>query len=94
MESNKNEKILESQMLVRFSDCDPFNHLNNSRYIDYIINAREDQLLKYYEFDIYKMAKDLGCIAEYDQLFFGCRTYGEGYHSDKTTFCNKQKSVC
>ena len=35
---------------VRFNDCDPFGHLNNSRYIDYFINAREDHLLKHYQF--------------------------------------------
>lgn len=51
---------IESQMKVRFPDCDPFNHLNNSKYIDYIINAREDQLLKYYDFDVYELAKKTG----------------------------------
>lgn len=29
---------------VRFSDCDLFGHLNNARYIDYFMNAREDHL--------------------------------------------------
>ncbi|MBS1623322.1 MAG: acyl-CoA thioesterase [Bacteroidetes bacterium] len=53
-------KELESQSLIRFPDCDPFNHLNNSRYIDYIINAREDQLMSYYDFDVYKLAKEQG----------------------------------
>lgn len=53
-------KEVESQMQVRFPDCDPFNHLNNSKYIDYIINAREDQLLKYYNFDVYKLARETG----------------------------------
>lgn len=54
------EKILESKLKIRFPDCDPFNHLNNSRYIDYIINAREDQILDHYNFDIYKMAREQG----------------------------------
>lgn len=54
------KKVLQSSMKVRFHDCDPFNHLNNSRYIDYIIAARGDQLLEYYDFDIYKMAKQQG----------------------------------
>lgn len=49
---------VESQVKVRFPDCDPFNHLNNSKYIDYIINAREDQLLKNYDFDVYKIARE------------------------------------
>ncbi len=53
-------KILESKVLVRFPDCDPFNHLNNSKYIDYTINAREDQLIEIYQFDIYKIAKETG----------------------------------
>jgi YbgC/YbaW family acyl-CoA thioester hydrolase len=33
---------------IRFQDCDPMGHLNNSRYIDYIINAREDHMDHYY----------------------------------------------
>lgn len=51
---------MESKTRVRFPDCDPFNHLNNAKYIDYIINAREDQLLQYYDFDIYKLAAETG----------------------------------
>lgn len=39
------KKIIESKVKIRFPDCDPFNHLNNSKYIDYFINAREDQLI-------------------------------------------------
>lgn len=54
------KKILESNMKIRFHDCDPFNHLNNSRYIDYIVTARGDQLIENYDFDIYKLAKDKG----------------------------------
>ena len=51
------EKIIESKVKIRFPDCDPFNHLNNSKYIDYIISAREDQLLEFYDFDLYKLAQ-------------------------------------
>lgn len=54
------KKDVESKMKIRFPDCDPFNHLNNSRYIDYIINAREDQLLEYYDFNVVKMAEEKG----------------------------------
>lgn len=53
-------RILESKVRVRFQDCDPFNHLNNSSYIDYFFNAREDQLLKDYHIDIYDHAKQTG----------------------------------
>ncbi|HYE55535.1 MAG TPA: acyl-CoA thioesterase [Chitinophagaceae bacterium] len=35
---------LQSFYTIRFSDCDPFGHLNNARYIDYMLNAREDHL--------------------------------------------------
>ena len=54
------KKILESSMKIRFHDCDPFNHLNNSRYIDYIMSARTDQLEAAYQLDIYKVAAEQG----------------------------------
>lgn len=54
------EKTIESKVKIRFPDCDPFNHLNNSKYIDYIINAREDHLLEFYDFDIYKLVQEKG----------------------------------
>ena len=53
-------KVLESKIRVRFQDCDPFNHLNNSSYIDYFFNSREDQLLRDYDLDIYKHAHETG----------------------------------
>ena len=54
------QKVFESKCSIRFPDCDPFNHLNNSRYLDYFINAREDHLLKYHHFNIYQMAQETG----------------------------------
>lgn len=56
-----NQKIPASKTIIRFSDCDPFNHLNNSKYIDYFLNAREDQLMSYYNFNVYAYAKQTGC---------------------------------
>ena len=53
-------KTLESKAKIRFQDCDPFNHLNNGKYIDYFINHREDELIKSYDLDIYKMAQSEG----------------------------------
>ncbi len=41
----------KSTYKIRFSDCDLFGHLNNSRYLDYMINAREDHLIHNYNFD-------------------------------------------
>ncbi|HEY0679560.1 MAG TPA: acyl-CoA thioesterase [Chitinophagaceae bacterium] len=37
---------------IRFNDCDPFGHLNNSKYIDYMLNAREDHLRHYHQLDL------------------------------------------
>jgi thioesterase III len=54
------EKIIKSQHKVRFQDCDPFNHLNNAKYIDYFINAREDQLIHNYQIDVFDYAKKTG----------------------------------
>lgn len=53
-------KILTSKAIIRFQDCDPFNHLNNSKYIDYLMNAREDQILKNYQLDIFDYARKKG----------------------------------
>src|SRR5688572_16379073 len=43
---------LQSMYVIRFQDCDPFGHLNNARYIDYFLNAREDHLAAFYDFCI------------------------------------------
>ncbi len=41
----------QSLYKIRFSDCDMYGHLNNARYLDYLINAREDHLKEHYQFD-------------------------------------------
>ena len=43
---------LKTYYIVRFGDCDPFGHLNNARYIDYMINAREDHLREFYQISL------------------------------------------
>lgn len=53
-------KTLASKTKIRFQDCDPLNHLNNSKYLDYLINAREDQLIEHYDLDIFENAKKTG----------------------------------
>ncbi|MEE9348656.1 MAG: acyl-CoA thioesterase [Flavobacteriaceae bacterium] len=53
-------KTPESTIIVRFPDCDPFNHLNNSKYIDYFINERENHLMNIYDFNVYEYAKKKG----------------------------------
>lgn len=57
---NTPSKIWESTALIRFPDCDPFNHLNNARYIDYFINSREDHILANLNFNIYHFAAKTG----------------------------------
>lgn len=54
------KKKLENLVKVRFQDCDPFNHLNNSKYIDYFMNTREDQILENYNLDIYEHLRTTG----------------------------------
>ncbi len=57
---NKNPN---SKYKIRFPDCDMFGHLNNSRYLDYLINAREDHLKDFYNFDFNEYYKnDLGWV--------------------------------
>ncbi|MEI6866663.1 acyl-CoA thioesterase [Flavicella sp.] len=53
-------KVIESKKKIRFQDCDPFNHLNNGRYVDYYINAREDQALENYNIDFFKTIEEEG----------------------------------
>lgn len=58
-------KILESTTTIRFPDCDPFGHLNNSRYLDYFINAREDQLRENYDLDIYQTMEKSWVVSQH-----------------------------
>lgn len=46
------EKQPKSSYRVRLGDCDIFGHLNNARYIDYFLNAREDHLRDHYDMDL------------------------------------------
>ena len=48
---------LQSFYIVRFNDCDPLGHLNNARYIDYMLNAREDHLRDAYQILLPDFAK-------------------------------------
>lgn len=44
--------LLQTFYPIRFNHCDPFGHLNNSGYIDYMINAREDHLRQFHQLDL------------------------------------------
>lgn len=65
-------KLWESKSLIRFPDCDPFNHLNNARYIDYFINAREDHIMANMNFNIYHFAaqQGLGWVVGKNQIVY------------------------
>lgn len=65
-------KILSSQATVRFQDCDPYGHLYNARYLDYFMNAREDQLLSAYDLDIYRigMTEGAGWVVSQNQIAY------------------------
>lgn len=45
-------KTSSSNYKIRFNDCDMFGHLNNSSYLDYLINAREDHLKDNYNLSL------------------------------------------
>jgi acyl-CoA thioester hydrolase len=45
-------KTPHSVYTIRFTDCDPFGHLNNARYIDYFLNGRDDHLKDAYQLDL------------------------------------------
>ena len=53
---------LFSKAKIRFTDCDPMGHLNNSRYIDYMLNAREDHMAEHYEFTHEEYAHKTSCV--------------------------------
>lgn len=64
--------ILSSQAIIRFQDCDPYAHLNNGRYLDYFMNAREDQVLAAYDFNIYEYSRTtgLGWVVTQNQIAY------------------------
>jgi acyl-CoA thioester hydrolase len=50
-------KVPESKLFVRFQDCDPLGHLNNVRFLDYFLNAREEHTQKYYNLNLMELAR-------------------------------------
>ena len=64
---------------VRFNDCDPLGHLNNSKYIDYFLNAREDHLNASYGVDLKEWAaRGLGFVVSRHEIqYIRAVTYNE-----------------
>lgn len=48
---------MQTHYTVRFNDCDPYGHLNNSSYIDYLLNAREDHLSQFHNIELNQFRK-------------------------------------
>ena len=62
---------LETSYTIRFNDCDPFGHLNNSKYIDYMLNGREDHLKQFHQLNLdefYK--KGLGWVVTGHEILY------------------------
>ena len=69
---NASSPVKEPQSLVvaRFQDCDPFGHLNNARYIDYFLNARQDHLAEYYDFLTYQPGMQASWVVRSTQIAY------------------------
>ncbi|TPG62398.1 acyl-CoA thioesterase [Hymenobacter nivis] len=48
----------ETRHRVHFQDCDMLGHLNNARYLDYFLNAREDQVAQHYALNMGELARE------------------------------------
>ena len=70
--TDESPRILSSTAIIRFQDCDPYAHLNNGRYLDYFMNAREDQVWKAYDFNIYEYSRTtgLGWVVTQNQISY------------------------
>ena len=64
---------------IRFNDCDPLAHLNNSKYLDYFLNAREDHVKENYGIDLKEWAlRGLGFVVSRHEIqYIRAATYNE-----------------
>jgi len=65
--------------IIRFNDCDPLAHLNNSKYLDYFLNAREDHVKEHYGIDLKEWAsRGLGFVVSRHEIqYIRPATYNE-----------------
>jgi acyl-CoA thioester hydrolase len=65
--------------IIRFNDCDPLAHLNNSKYLDYFLNAREDHVRENYGIDLKEWAlRGLGFVVSRHEIqYIRPATYNE-----------------
>ena len=60
-----------TRYVIRFGDCDPFGHLNNARYLDYLVSAREDHLQDFYQLDLRDFMKEgIGWVIGQHELVY------------------------
>jgi acyl-CoA thioester hydrolase len=61
----------ETNMLIRFSDCDLYGHLSNIWYIKYFLDAREDHLANSYGLSLGAFAKQgIGWVVSTNQISY------------------------
>jgi len=48
----------ETTHRIYFQDCDMLGHLNNARYLDYFLNAREDHTTQHYALNLGELARE------------------------------------
>ncbi len=48
----------ESIHRIHFQDCDMLGHLNNARFLDYFLNAREDHTIAHYQLNMGELARE------------------------------------
>ncbi|GAB3289894.1 acyl-CoA thioesterase [Hymenobacter humi] len=48
----------ETTHRIYFQDCDMLGHLNNARYLDYFLNAREDHTTAHYALNMGTLARE------------------------------------
>ncbi len=48
----------ETTHRIYFQDCDMLGHLNNARYLDYFLNAREDHTTAHYSLNMGELARE------------------------------------
>lgn len=54
-------KMTQTRAVIQFQDCDPLGHLNNSKYLDYLFNAREAEFEHTYGFRMYNYFVEKQC---------------------------------
>lgn len=48
----------ETTQRIHFQDCDMLGHLNNARYLDYFLNAREEHTTRHYALNLGELARE------------------------------------